>query len=123
VRVAYLQDEKLLALVSPEEFDFVRPEQRLPFTLLVDNPNNQEASENVSHFRWECFNHYRVTLTPGKSLAKYKLEMGKVDVFGDLILMAPLTKKSWFSRTQGLFSNQARDINLVSFIITFPQNH
>jgi len=33
VRVAYLQDERQLARVSPVEFGFLRPEQRLPFTL------------------------------------------------------------------------------------------
>ena len=50
VWVAYLQDGRQLAWVSPEEFVFARLEQRLPFTLLVGNPPKQVASDNVSHF-------------------------------------------------------------------------
>ena len=59
MRVAYLQDEMQLSRVSPEEFVFVRQEQRLPITLLVGNPHKQVASQNVSHFRWEWFHRYR----------------------------------------------------------------
>jgi len=33
VRVAYLQDERQLAQVSPEEFGIVQPEKRLPSAL------------------------------------------------------------------------------------------
>jgi len=62
VRIAYLQDERQLARVSPEEFGIVRPEQRLPHTLSVGNPHKKVASENVSHFRRELLHRYRVTL-------------------------------------------------------------
>jgi len=43
VRVAYLQDERQFARVSPEELSFVLPEENLPFTLLVGNPHKQVA--------------------------------------------------------------------------------
>jgi len=62
VRIAYLQDERQLARVSPEELGIVRPEQRLPHTLQVGNPRKKVASENVSHFRREWLHRYRVTL-------------------------------------------------------------
>jgi len=54
VRVAYLQDERQLARVSPEEFGFGLFEHRLPFTLKEGNPHKQVASENVSRFRWSA---------------------------------------------------------------------
>jgi len=56
VRIAYLQDKRQLArlTISPGEFGIVQPEQRLPFTLYVGNPNKQVASVNGSHFRWGC---------------------------------------------------------------------
>jgi len=44
VRVAYVQDERQLVRGSPEEFGFVRPEQRQPFILLKGNPHKQVAS-------------------------------------------------------------------------------
>jgi len=57
-RVAYLQDERQPARVSPKESVCVRVEQRLPFILLVGNPHKQVASENVSHFWWEWLHRY-----------------------------------------------------------------
>jgi len=50
VRVAKFQGERQLARVNLEEFGFVRPEQRLFFTLKLGNPQKLVASENVSHF-------------------------------------------------------------------------
>ena len=58
MRIAYFQDERQLARVDPEQFGFVRPEQRLPFTLQVGIPHKQVASENVSRFRREWSHRY-----------------------------------------------------------------
>jgi len=43
VRVAYLQGERQFARVSPGEYGNVRPEKKLPFTLLVGNPHKHVA--------------------------------------------------------------------------------
>ena len=61
VRVTYLQDERQFAQVSPEEFGFAQPEQRLPFTQSVGNSHKRVVSENVSHFRREWLHRYGVT--------------------------------------------------------------
>jgi len=48
VRIAYLQDERQLARVSPEKLGIVRSEQRQPLTLQLGDPRKQVASENVA---------------------------------------------------------------------------